>query len=180
MSGIEARVIDAREAAARVEEFVDILVDVVRGGGSVSFMDTISRDEAREFWTSVFPDVAAGGRALMIVEQDGRIIGTVQTVFVDKPNQPHRAEIAKMMVHSSARGRGVGHALLSAAEAQARRRARWLLVLDTETGKAGERLYARGGWTPVGVIPNFALTPDGALCGTTVFYKDLRPAEAQA
>ncbi len=174
------RTIGAEEAKARIAEFVEVIVDCVVGGGSISFMNTITPDEARAFWTGVFADVAAGGRILIVAENSGRIDGTVQTVFADKPNQPHRGDIAKMMVHRRARGAGLGAKLLAAAEEAGRSHGRWLLVLDTETGKEGERLYARGGWTPVGVIPNYALTPDGALCGTTVFYKDLRGAEKAA
>lgn len=180
MSEMIVREIDATEAARRIGEFVDVIIDCVVGGGSISFMDTITPDEARAFWKGVFADVEAGGRILIVAETDGRLDGTVQTIFADKPNQPHRGDIAKMMVHRRARQRGLGAKLLAAAEAAGNAHGRWLLVLDTETGKAGERLYARGGWTPVGVIPNYALTPDGALCGTTVFYKDLRSASAHA
>lgn len=179
MSETVIRSIDAPEAGKRIEELIDVLVDCVVGGGSVSFMDTITRDEARVFWEGVIADLADAARILLVAERDGRIDGSVQTIFSDKPNQPHRGDIAKMIVHRRARRSGVGAALLAAAESAGKAHGRWLLVLDTETGAAAERLYARGGWTPVGVIPNYALTPAGALCGTTVFYKDLRAPGAR-
>ena len=178
MSESVVRTIGAQEAAQRVEEFVDVLMDCVQGGASVSFMSDLTRHEASAFWRGAIEDAAQGGRILIIAEQDGRIDGTVQTLLVDKPNQPHRAEIAKMLVHSRARNKGLGQALLRAGEDAARARNRWLMVLDTVPGTAGDRLYRRGGWIPVGDIPNFALMPDGALCSTTFFYKDLRVGAA--
>lgn len=180
MSDSALRVIDAKEAAARVEELADVLLDCVQGGASVSFMSDMSRDEARAFWQGAIVDAESGGRAIIVAESDGRIDGTVQTVFVRTPNQPHRAEVAKMLVHRRARNKGLGLALLRAAEDAARDRKRWLMVLDTVPEMEGDRLYLRGGWTPVGVIPNYALMPDGALCSTRLFYKDLRGAGGEA
>lgn len=174
MSDSAPRVIDAKEAAARADELVDVLLDCVRGGASVSFMSDMTRDEARDFWRGAIADAETGGRAIIVAERGGRIDGTVQTVFVRAPNQPHRAEVAKMLVHRRARNRGLGLALLRAAENVAREKKRWLMVLDTVPGTQGDRLYRRGGWTSVGVIPNYALTPDGTLCSTRLFYKDLR------
>ena len=179
MSEAIIRAMYAREAAARVEGLTDVLLDCVRGGASVSFMGDMSRDEALAFWRDAVADADAGGRAIIVAERDGRIDGTAQAVFVRTPNQPHRAELAKMLVHRRARNRGLGLALLRAAENAARAQGRWLMVLDTVPEMGGDRLYLRGGWTPVGVIPNYALMPDGALCATRLFYKDLRPERAR-
>jgi GNAT superfamily N-acetyltransferase len=173
VSGIVVRIVDAPEAARRIEEFVEVLMDAVVGGGSISFMDTISADEARGFWRGVFSDVESGGRILIVAETNGRIDGTVQTVFADKPNQPHRGDVAKMLVHRRARRLGLGAALMQAAEAAAREAGKTLLVLDTVTGGDAERLYARLGWQRCGEIPGYALFPRGGLCSTTVFYRVL-------
>ena len=143
-----------------IERLADVLIDCVEGGASVSFMAPLSRDRARAFWRRVVDDA------------DG-ICGTVQ-VLLDLPeNQPHRADIAKMLVHRRARRRGLGAALLRAAEQAARDSGRTLLVLDTVTRGDGERLYARLGWTRVGVIPGYALFPAGGYCDTTLFYRQL-------
>jgi GNAT superfamily N-acetyltransferase len=110
---------------------------------------------------------------LLVAESAGRIVGTVHLVLDLPENQPHRADVSKMLVHRRARRLGVGAALLLAAEDAARDCGRTLLVLDTVTGAEGERLYARMGWTRVGEIPGFALFPGGGLCSTTVFYRSL-------
>ncbi|WP_342359961.1 GNAT family N-acetyltransferase [Terrarubrum flagellatum] len=169
------RKLDAGEARRRISELSDILLDCVAGGASVSFMAGMTRDESDAFWSGVIDDVAQGGRDLIVAETNGRLDGAVQSVFIDKPNQPHRAEVAKMLVHRRARGGGVGLSLLKAAEDAALAKGRWLMVLDTVSRSAGDRLYRRGGWTEAGEVPNYALMPDGALCPTTFFYKDLRP-----
>jgi GNAT superfamily N-acetyltransferase len=119
--------------------------------------------------------VAAGDRTLLVAEggTSGTIVGTVQVVHAWPENQPHRADVAKMLVHRSARGRGIAERLMRAAEDAARAAERTLLVLDTVTGSTAERLYTRLGWTAVGVVPGFALWPDGRPCDATVFYKSL-------
>lgn len=172
------RRLDAREALARAGELADILLDCVAGGASVSFMANMTRAAALAFWEKVAGGVAAGERILLVAEQEGALAGTVQVVPAGIPNQPHRSDLSKMLVRRSARGRGVGAALLSAAEQASREAGWWLMVLDTVTGSAGDRLYRAGGWSRVGEIPNFALWPDGGLCPTTYFYKDLRPKAA--
>ena len=150
----------------------DVLVDCVEGGASVSFMAPMTREKAEAFWRKVAASAARGERALLIAEDEStRILGTVQLVWDLPENQPHRGDLAKMLVHRDARGRGLGAALLQAAEDCARAAGKTLLVLDTVTGSAGYRLYERGGWTRVGEIPNYALMPDGAPCPTTYFYK---------
>jgi GNAT superfamily N-acetyltransferase len=173
---IHVRPLDAAEAAARVPELSAVLIDCVEGGASVSFMAPMTRARADAFWRGVADGVAAGDRVLLVAEPTtgGAIVGTVQVVHAWPENQPHRADVAKMLVHRAARRRGVGERLMRAAEDAARAAGRTLLVLDTVTGSAAERLYARLGWVRVGVVPNFALFPDGRPCDTTFFYKDLR------
>jgi GNAT superfamily N-acetyltransferase len=173
-----------REVAAPtqrdLEGLSDVLIDCVEGGASVSFMLPIARSTAAAFWREVADAVAGGARILLIAENGSEIVGTVQVVFATAQNQPHRADIAKMLVKRSFRRTGLGARLLQAAEQQALDRGKTLLVLDTVTGADGERLYARGGWQRCGVIPNYALWPDGRYCDTTVFYKSLSSSPATA
>jgi GNAT superfamily N-acetyltransferase len=159
---------EAREAASAL---ADVLVDCVAGGASVSFMADLTRDDAVAFWQGEAQ--ADDGRAILVAEDEAGIFGVVQVIPAWPPNQPHRADISKMLVHRRGRRRGAAEALLAAAEAAAREMNRTVLVLDTVTGGAAERLYETRGWTRVGVIPDYALMPDGALCATTVFYKAL-------
>jgi GNAT superfamily N-acetyltransferase len=166
--------LDAAAAKARIAELTDILLDCVHGGASVSFMDTINKTEANAFWRRIIKGVETGSRILLGAELRGRLVGTVQAVASGIPNQPHRSDLSKMLVHRSARGNGIGAMLLKAAEDASREAGMWLMVLDTVVESAGDRLYARGGWKPVGIIPNFALWPDGRLCATRYFFKDLR------
>ena len=151
----------------------DVLIDCVDGGASVSFMHPLTRERATAFWRMVADGVAAGQRALIVAEDDAGVCGTVQLI-VDLPeNQPHRADLAKMLVHRRARRKGLGAALMKAAEATARECGKTLLVLDAVTDGDAARLYARLGWTRVGDIPNYALFPQGGFCSTTVFYRRL-------
>ena len=158
---------------AEVAALSDLLIDCVEGGASVSFMLPLTGERAEAFWRRVASDVAVGARALLVAEDAEGICGTVQLVLDTPENQPHRAELVKMLVHHRARRRGLGAALMRAAEAMALDCGRTLLVLDAVTGDAGERLYTRLGWTRVGVIPRYALMPDGTPCATTYFYRDL-------
>jgi GNAT superfamily N-acetyltransferase len=169
------RALPADEAAARVPELSDVLVDCVEGGASVSFMAPLAREAADAFWRTVADGVAAGTRILLVAEDrdSGALVGTVQVIGDTPPNQPHRADVAKMLVRRAARRRGLGALLMRAAVDAARAAGKTLLVLDTVTGGDAERLYTRLGWTRVGVIPNYALMPDGRPCDTTVFYKSL-------
>ena len=155
-----------------IQELSDVLIDCVEGGASVSFMLPIERARAEAFWQGVAADVVRGGRILLVAEQAGQIIGTVQIIFAQAENQPHRADIAKMLVHRRARRLGAGAALLAAAENASISAGKTLLVLDTASGDA-ERLYAKLGWQRCGVIPGYALLPDGGLCDTTFFYRSL-------
>ena len=156
----------------QIDELATVLIDCVEGGASVSFMHPLSRERALAFWRRVAQGVAAGERALIVAEDARGLCGTVQLVLDQPENQPHRAELSKMLVHRRARRRGLGAALMRAAEAAARDCGKTLLVLDTANDEA-ERLYERLGWTRVGVIPDYALLPQGGLCGTTVYYRNL-------
>ena len=151
---------------------IDVLTDCVDGGASVNFMHPMTRDKAASFWRKVSDSLARGERALVVAEDESGIVGTAQAVWASPENQPHRADIAKMLVHRRARKSGVGAAVLAAAEDAARAAGRTLLVLDTASADA-ERLYERGGWTRVGAIPKFALLPEGPFVASVFFYKDL-------
>ncbi len=150
-----------------------VLKDCVDGGASVSFMAGLTHDEATAFWARAAAAQASDGRAVLAAEDDEGLFGVVQVIAAGTPNQPHRGDLAKMLVHRRGRRRGVAQALLAAAEDAGRDLGLTLLVLDTVTGGEAERLYARLGWERGGVIPNYALTPDGELCSTTYFYKPI-------
>ncbi|MCX5513023.1 GNAT family N-acetyltransferase [Kaistia algarum] len=174
--GARIRRLSAAEAEGALAELGALLTDAVAGGASVNFMAGFAAHEAETFWRGQIPLIAEGRRILIVAESDGRIVGTVVVTFAPQPNQPHRADIGKMLVHSSARRRGLGRTLLAAAEAAATESGRTLLVLDTETDSAGHQLYAACGWTEVGTIPGYALTPDGRPSGATIFYKAIGKA----
>ena len=157
----------------QVDELVDLLIDCVAGGASVSFLHPLTRDRALPFWRYVAQGVAAGKRALLVAEDTQGICGTVQLVFDLPENQPHRADLAKMLVHRRARRQGLGTALMQAAEVTARECGKTLLVLDAVPGGDAARLYERLGWVRVGDIPGYALTPEGKLSSTTVYYRPL-------
>ena len=156
-----------------IEGLADVLIDCVDGGASVSFMHPLTRERALAFWRRVARGVAAGERALLVADDAQGLCGTVQLVLDQPENQPHRADLSKMLVHRRARRQGLGAALMRAAEATARECGKTLLVLDAVTGGDAARLYERLGWVRVGAIPGYALMPQGGLCSTTVFYRDL-------
>jgi GNAT superfamily N-acetyltransferase len=156
----------------QVRELAELLIDCVEGGASVSFMSPLSIHKASAFWRRVAAATARGARALLVADDAGGTVGTVQLVLDLPENQPHRADLAKMLVHPRARCRGVGAALLRAAEQLAVELGKSLLVLDTASADA-ERLYVRLGWVRVGVIPDYALLPSGEFCDTTFFYRRL-------
>ena len=158
---------------ARLEGLVEVLMDCVEGGASVGFMHPFTRERAEAFWMRVAREVAAGERALLVAEDGEGVCGTVQLVLALPENQPHRADLAKMLVHRRARRRGLGAALMRAAESVARECGRTLLVLDAVTDGDAARLYERLGWVRVGDVPGFALYPEGGLCSTTYFYRAL-------
>jgi GNAT superfamily N-acetyltransferase len=154
-------------------ELTDVLLDCVGGGASVGFMASLTRARASAFWSRVAADVAASRRALLVAADERGICGTVQLVLDLPDNQPHRADLCKMLVHRRARRRGLGAALMTAAEELARACGRSLLVLDAVTDGDAARLYAKLGWTRVGDVPGFAVMPDGKPCGTTYFYRNV-------
>ena len=163
--------------AATIEALTDVLMDCVEGGASVGFMLPLSRARASSFWQGVLAGAERGERIVLVAEDvvTRRIVGTVQVVLSMPDNQPHRGDIAKMLVHRDARRRGLGELLMRAAETAALAAGRTLLVLDTVTGSDAGRLYARLGWQRSGDIPGYALWPQGGLCSTTVFYRTLSP-----
>ena len=172
---ITLRTLDATEAAAAVPALANVLIDCVHGGASVSFMAPLPLAQALSFWRGVADGVARGERLLLVADDAQGIAGTVQVVLAQPDNQPHRADVAKMLVHRRARRQGIAARLLAAAEDAARAAGKTVLVLDTVTGGDAERLYQRAGWQRVGEIPNYALMPDGALCSTTYFHRQLVP-----
>jgi GNAT superfamily N-acetyltransferase len=174
---ISVRRIGAHDAQDYVDALADVLIDCVEGGASVSFMLPISRAAAIAFWQRVMQDVVNDERILLVAENaEGELVGTVQIVTDQPENQPHRADIAKMLVSRHARRQGVAAKLLAAADEAARAASKSVLVLDTVTGGDAERLYERSGWQRVGVVPNYALMPDGTPCSTTFFHKQLANA----
>ena len=160
-------------ADSELAQLAEVLVDCVEGGASVSFMAPFGHDSALAFFRKVAASVACGDTVLLAAKLDGKIIGTVQLGLDTPPNQPHRADVKKMLVHRSARGHGIGTALMAEVEAEARRHGRWLLVLDTVPGDNGHRLYKRAGWTETGLVPDYAMFPDGRLCDTAIMWKRL-------
>ena len=163
-----------REAHEQCGALSEVLIACVHGGASVSFLAPLSREKAEVFWCSVADAVERGERILVVAkEREGRVVGTVQVILKQPDNQPHRGDLAKMLVHPDARRKGIAARMLRFAEDAARSAGKTLLVLDTVTGADAERLYQRESWVRVGVIPDYALFPDGRLCDTTVFYKRL-------
>ena len=167
---VTVRRLGADETRERIAQLADVLLDCVEGGASVSFMLPMARETAMRFWQGVFDAVARGERTLLVAEDAQGIAGTVQLITDMPENQPHRADVAKLLVHRRARGKGIGRRLMQAVEDAAREQGRHVLVLDTAS-KTAERLYERLGWQRVGVVPDYALMPDGVLCATTFFYK---------
>ncbi|HUH15287.1 MAG TPA: GNAT family N-acetyltransferase [Gaiellaceae bacterium] len=170
---IEIRRLGPTELQECLNGLAAVLHDCVEGGASVSYVAPFSPDDAREAFAGFAAEAERGRRLVLAAFAGGELVGTVQVILALPPNQPHRGEIAKLLVRRSARGRGIARALMERAEAEARAEGRTLLVLDTVTGDPAERLYEGMGWTRVGVIPGYALYPDGRPCDTTVFWKTL-------
>ncbi|MEV4918818.1 GNAT family N-acetyltransferase [Streptomyces tirandamycinicus] len=173
MTGFTVSSLGAGELGRTATRLAGLLVDAVDGGASVGFLAPLDRTAAERWWKSHGPALAEGGRALWVARDGDRVVGTVSAGFTGYPNGRHRAEITKLLVHREVRGRGLGRALLAAAERGAADRGATLLVLDTETGSPAERLYRSAGWTAAGVIPGFAADPGGILRPTTLYYKQL-------
>jgi GNAT superfamily N-acetyltransferase len=170
---IEIRRLEAAEARERLDALAAVLVDCVEGGASVNYMAPFSHDEAVAAFDAFVSEVEAGRRILLAAFAGGELAGTVQIVLGVPANQPHRGEITKVLVRRSARKRGIGRLLMEGAEVEAKAAGKTLLVLDTVTDDDAERLYQRLGWTSAGVIPRYALYPDGRLCDTTIFWKEI-------
>jgi GNAT superfamily N-acetyltransferase len=167
----DIRLLDAAEARAAIPDLCEILADCVNGGASVGFMQPYTTDDAISYWQGVVDAVAAETTLLAVAEIDGKAVGTVQIGFAGMPNQPHRGDLKKLLVHSAARGKGLARLLTEAIEGEAAKHGKTLLVLDTATGSEAEAIYPRLGWQRAGVIPDYALWPQGGLCDTTLFYK---------
>lgn len=167
--------LDPDEIAGTRPALCEILIDCVRHGASVGFLDPLDRADADAYWQRIERAVAEGRCVLFAAALDGAVVGTVQLDVDTLPNQPHRATVSKLLVHTSSRRRGVGEALMAELERVALARGRWLLTLDTATGAAA-RLYERMGWRKAGTIPAYALNPDSSLTGTTFYWKRLSGA----
>ncbi|BCH52863.1 N-acetyltransferase family protein [Agrobacterium vitis] len=165
------RLLNASDVHEAIPDLCEILSDCVNGGASVGFMLPFDLESARPFWEGVANAVEAGEILLLVVEHQGRLVGTVQIGLKQPPNQPHRADIKKLLVHRSARGLGLARKLMEAAQLKATRAGKTLIVLDTATGEPAEAIYEKLGWTRAGVVPDYALFPDGRFCDTTIFYK---------
>ena len=170
---LEIRQLKALEALPYLGALAEVLIDCVEGGASVGFMAPLARATAESFFAKAIEGVRLGERILLAAFVDSELVGTVQIVTGTPPNQPHRADVAKLLVRRSARGQGVAFRLMEQVEEASRVAGKTLLVLDTVTGSVAEKLYLRLGWTPAGVIPRYALFPDGAWCDTTIFWKRL-------
>ncbi|MCW2963387.1 MAG: acetyltransferase [Actinomycetia bacterium] len=168
---IEVRRLRPDEARGQLEALAGVLADCVAGGASVGYMEPFPHEEARAAFEVFVGDAEQGRRIILGAFLDGDLVGTAQLVLAVPPNQPHRAEVARVLVHRSARRRGMAQRLMEQLEQEARTEGKTLLVLDAVTGGDAARLYERLGWNTVGVIPNYALYPDGQFCDTTVFWK---------
>ncbi|HJU90194.1 MAG TPA: GNAT family N-acetyltransferase [Gemmatimonadaceae bacterium] len=155
-----------------VQGLAELLVDAIESGAGISFMSGLRAEDAAEWWRKTLS--TSSPRAVILIARDAEgILGTVQLQPAWAPNQPHRADVAKLIVHRRARGRGIARALMHELESQARARKFSLLLLDTCQGSAAEQLYTSLGWVRVGVVPRFALNPDGSPCDTVFFYKEV-------
>lgn len=167
------RVLSFDEAKTAILPLSEILADCVNGGASVGFMAPCEAQGFVPYWNRVANEVDAGDTTLIVAEHQGEIVGTVQLGLSQMPNQPHRADLKKLLIHSTARGLGLARKLMEAIEEEARKHRKTLICLDTATGSPAEAIYSHLGWERVGVIPNYALYPDGSPCATTLFYKGL-------
>lgn len=170
---LEVRRLTSADVHEQLDALASVLQDCVEGGASVRYMAPFAHEDARRAFEAVAADVEQGRRLLLAAFAAGELVGTVQVATAMQPNSPHRAEIAQLLVHRSARRRGIAQLLMERAEVEARAEGKTLLVLDTVTGDDAERLYERLGWNKVGVIPGYALYPDGRPCDTTIFWKSL-------
>jgi len=164
-------VLAAEDLTPYIDDLCEVLADCVNGGASLGFMQPFAPEDARSYWLDVHKSVAAGHTVIAVAEHEGRVVGSVQVGLAQKPNQPHRGDLMKLLVHRSARGLGLSRKLMETVEKEAARLGRTILVLDTATGSEAEAIYPRFGWERVGVIPDYALWPQGGFCDSTFFYK---------
>jgi len=165
---------DAAMAEREIDALSDILQDCVTGGASVNFVQPYGTEDAARFWRRMIPGIAAGEQILLVASHDGRPAGTVMLGLDTPPNQPHRADVKKLLVHRRARRHGLARALMQAVEQEARKRGRILLTLDTEHGSPAEGMYKTLGYTPFGIVPRYAITADGqSVADCAFFYKAL-------
>jgi len=168
------RTLSGDELSLRSDELCGLLENCVAGGASVSFMHPLARAKSLLFWSGVAESVTRGERIVLVAEEaTGTIVGSVQIVLDQPENQPHRADVSKLLVHERARRKGVARRLMRALENEARTHGKNVLVLDTATGSGAETFYLQCDWQRVGEIPRYALMPDGNVTGTTFFYKHL-------
>lgn len=167
------RVLNFDEAKAAIPALAEILSDCINGGASVGFMAPCEPEGFIPYWNRIANEVDAGDTVLLVAEHQDEIIGTVQLGLSQMPNQPHRTDLKKLLIHRKARGLGLARNLMETAEQEARSHRKTLICLDTATGSPAEAIYTHLGWERVGVIPNYALYPDGTSCATTLFYKGL-------
>lgn len=173
-SSLSIQMLSREAILCHIAALADILENCVNGGASVSFMQPFTDEKARQFWTGVADSVGRGERTVLVCrDNDGAFLGTVQLITDQPENQPHRADVAKLLVHDNARRKGVAMALMEALETEARIQHKTVLVLDTASGSGAETFYQRAGWHKVGEIPRYALMPDGEMTATSVFYKFL-------
>lgn len=175
MSSIAIDILDAERAASQLPRFVDILVDSVEGGALIGHVLPVDRASVETYWKDVVTWAGAGERLLICAVVDGQIAGTVQLYLSPEPNAPHRAEVYKLLVHRAFRNRGIGEALMTAVETEARKRSRSLLLLDTVQGGPAERLYRRLGWQEIGVVPKHFVDPWGAFKSSVYMMRMLEP-----
>lgn len=164
------RILSVADAEARREALVDLLFDAVDSGASVNFVQPMTREKSETWWSGALHSHARGERVIFVAEEAGRVLGSVQLMFPGQENQAHRADIGKLLVHTNARRQGLGAALMQAGETEAKRLGRTLLVLDTEAGSSGDRLYERLGWTRFGVVPGYAMMADGSRTADCAFF----------
>jgi len=173
VSETEINRLDPAEVRDHLGALAAVLFDCVAGGASVGYVEPFTEEDARTAFDGFVAEAEQGRRLILAAFADGDLVGSVQVILALPPNQPHRGEIAKLLVRRSARKRGIAQLLMEHAEAEARAEGKTLLVLDAVSTDDAARLYSRLGWTTVGVIPGYALYPDGRPCDTTVFWKSV-------
>jgi GNAT superfamily N-acetyltransferase len=173
VAGVDIVVLAPADIERRRDELRDLLADAVEDNASVGYLLPVSAADLYAFWQAIASEVASGHRIVLAAITDDRIVASVQLACCTKPNQPHRADVQKLLVHRRFRGLGMGAALMQALERRAIERGRWLLVLDTRSGSAADRLYRKWGWQAMGEVPDYALDPDGTLAACTFFWKRL-------